>query len=319
MNSNSQQSKIIPSLWVEKYRPKLVKDCVFPKHIKKTVDAIVSSGNCEHLLIVGSAGNGKTTLARALCNELDLDYIFINASDERNIDTIRTKVKEFASTGSLSGKEKAIILDEADGLGSTAQPALRAAMEEFHFVKFFLTANFKANLIKPIHSRCVTLDFGFNKNEKQDLMVATTKRVLYILKEENVDYDIAVVAEVIKKYFPDFRRLLNELQSYSRTGKIDAGMLTAMDKFSVSELVNYIKDKDLGKIKQWVADNESTDPAQFYRELFNELEVKLTTESICEAILILDDAQRGVAIAADRALNDLAMIVRIIGQCMFKG
>ena len=240
-------TKVKEYLWVEKYRPKTIDECILPESIKSTFQSMVDSGESQNLLLSGSAGCGKTTIAKALCNELDTDNIIINCSEDGNIDTLRTKIRNFASTVSLSGAKKIVILDEFDySNAQSTQPALRGFIEEFsNNCRFILTCNFKNRIIEPLHSRCTTVNFSVPKKEKPKMASHFMDRVKYILDEEGVPYEEKVLAELIMKHFPDFRRVLNELQRYSISGSIDVGILTQIGEIHIKDLVTHMKSKDL--------------------------------------------------------------------------
>ncbi len=306
-------------LWVEKYRPRAIEDCILPERIKSTFRKFVENRSFPNLLLTGSAGTGKTTVARALCNELDYEILFINASDERNIDVVRNKIKDFASTYSMNGKTKVIILDEADGLNATAQPALRAAMEEFHTCRFILTCNFENKLIDPIHSRTAKESFLLTKAEKTETMVQFLKRVFQILDTEEIQYDKKVVAELVKKHYPDNRRILNDLQRYATGGVIDTGILSNLVQGTVvKDLITMIKDKDFTKARQWIADNADADPASVFRQLYDNLAPQLTPETLPMAVLLLNQYQVNSATVADQEINMAAFAVELMTSVEFK-
>ena len=259
-------------LWTEKYRPQIIEDCILPERLKKPFQEYVNQKNIPNLLLSGGAGVGKTTVAKAMCNEIGCDYMIINGSDESGIDTFRTKIKNYASSMSLSGGRKVIIIDEADYLNpNSTQPALRNAIEEFASnCSFIFTCNFKNRIIEPLHSRCAVIDFALKNGEKDKMAVAFMKRTLSVLESEKIQFDKPVVAELIKKHFPDFRRVLNELQRYSQFGKIDTGILAQIGDISISEIIRFMKDRDFGSVRKWVATQE-VDPNTLYRKLYDSL------------------------------------------------
>ena len=253
-------------LWVEKYRPQKITDCILPESIKKTFIEFVGQKEIPNLLLAGGSGVGKTTVARALCEELHSDYIIINGSEESGIDVLRTKIKQFASTVSLQGGTKVVILDEADYLNpQSTQPALRGFIEEFHRnCRFIFTCNFKNRIIEPLHSRCSVIEFKINGNKNQ-LAHEFMGRAESILKEEQIGFDDKVIAELIMKHFPDWRRVLNELQRYSVSGKIDSGILVNLAEVNLTELMSFLKKKEFGKVRQWVVNNIDNDPVKVFR------------------------------------------------------
>ncbi len=306
-------------LWTERYRPKTVADCVLPDRLKQPFLEYVKQGNIPNLLLSGGAGVGKTTIAKAMCNEVGCDYLVINGSDESGIDTFRIKIKNYASSLSLSGGRKVIIIDEADYLNpNSTQPALRNAIEEFaKNCSFIFTCNFKFRLIEPLHSRCAVIDFALKNGEKAKMAGAFFTRVTSILEKEKVKYDPKVVAEVIKKYFPDFRRVLNELQRLSQFGAIDAGILSQLGEVSLTELSQKLKEKDFGFVRKWVASND-VDCATLYRKIYDNLYEMLKPESIPEAVLILADYQYKAAFVADPEINTVAMFTSLMMSCEWK-
>ncbi len=307
-------------LWVEKYRPKTIDDCILPPSLKGIFNGIVKSGDIPHLLLAGPAGVGKTTVARALCNELDATYIVINASDDRNIDTLRVTVKQFASAISFDGKRRVVILDEADYLNpQTFQPALRGVMEEFSKnCSFILTCNYKNKLIDPIHSRCAVKDFRITKDDRKGIIESIYKRVVKILEAENVEYDGKVLANLVVKHFPDFRRILNELQSFSKiNGRIDEGILAASGELNFSKLYVALKDKNFNDVRAWAADNSDNDPSRVYRKLYEGLRDQLEPKSLPQSILILADYEFKSAFSVDPEINLLACLIQIMVECRF--
>ena len=309
-------------LWVEKYRPQKIEDCILPKRIKDTFQEIVDQGNVPNLLLSGTAGIGKTTVAKALCKQLGVDYYVINGSDEgRFLDTVRSQAKNFASTVSLLGgsSRKVIIIDEADNTTHDVQLLLRGFIEEFHKTcSFIFTCNFKNKIIEPIHSRCSCIEFGIQKNEKQQIMASFFSRLNNILDEEGVAYDKKVVAELIQRHFPDWRRVLNELQRYSTSGSIDTGILSAMIDTKIDKLVDFLHRKDYAAVRQWVVDNLDNDPNIILRNLYDSLYAKLESRSIPAAVLIIAKYQYQIAFVADQEINLLAAMTEIMVECQFK-
>lgn len=307
-------------LWVEKYRPKSVDDAILPKHLKKTFKDILKTGEIPNLLFTGTAGVGKTTVAKALCNELGLDYLLVNGSEEGNIDTLRNKIKHFASTVSLQGGYKVVILDEADYLNpQSTQPALRGFIEEFsNNCRFIMTCNFKNRIIEPLHSRCSVVEFNIAKKDMPDLCGSFMKRVGTILDGENVEYDQAVIAELIMKHMPDWRRVLNELQRYSVSGKIDTGILVSLSEVSIGNLMSAMKDKNFKKMRQWVTDNIDQEPAALFRKVYDNMAEYVEPQSIPQLVLILADYQYKNSFVADHELNMVACCTEIMAGVNFK-
>jgi DNA polymerase III delta prime subunit len=306
-------------LWTEKYRPKTIEDCILPERLKTPFQEYVNQKNIPNLLLSGGAGVGKTTVAKAMCNEIGCDYMVINGSDESGIDVFRTKIKNYASSMSLSGGRKVIIIDEADYLNpNSTQPALRNAIEEFAGnCSFIFTCNFKNRIIEPLHSRCAVIDFGLKNGEKAKMAGSFFKRIQSVLQSENVDYDDAVIAELVKKHFPDFRRIINEMQRYSQFGKIDSGILVQMGDVEISNIVKYIKDKDFGAIRKWVATTE-IDAATLYRKLYDGLYDVLKPQSIPQAVIIIADYQYKQAFVADPEINTVACLTELMVSVEFK-
>ena len=305
-------------LWVEKYRPRTVAETILPDNLKQTFQKIVESGELPNMLFTGSAGLGKTTIARAICNELDLDYIIINGSEEGNIDTLRGKIKQFASTVSLQGGVKVVILDEADYLNpQSTQPALRAFIEEFsNNCRFILTCNFKNRIIEPLHSRCGVYDFGFASKA-----VATAcagqfmDRVTTILDSEGITYDKSSVANLIMRHMPDWRRVLNELQRYGiATRNIDSHVLDNMGDKNFDSLFDYLKNKDFKKMRKWVVDNIDTDASVIFRGIYDRMSDKIAPQSIPQLVLILADYQYKNAFVADHELNVVACLTEVMAN-----
>jgi len=305
-------------LWVEKYRPSKVQDCVLPELVKTTFQEYVNKKEIPNLLLSGGAGVGKTTIAKALCEEVGCDYIVINGSDENGVDTIRIKIKNYASSVSLMGGRKVIILDEADYLTPNAQAILRASIEEFASnCSFIFTCNFKNRIIDPIHSRCTVIDFRVN-GQKAKLAAQFFKRVEWILGEENITYDKEVVAAVITKHFPDNRRILNELQRYAVSGTIDKGILAAVSDIQLNELTKALKEKDFASCRKWVTNNLDNDPARIFRKLYDGLYELLKPDTVPALVLILAKYQYQVAFVADSEINLIACLTEIMVDCEFK-
>jgi DNA polymerase III delta prime subunit len=307
-------------LWVEKYRPQKIDDCVLPEALKNTFKEYISKGELPNFLLCGTAGTGKTTVAKALCNEIGAEYMFINGSEESGIDVLRTKIKSFASSVSLTDAKKVVILDEADYLNpNSTQPALRAFIEEFsNNCRFILTCNFKNRIIEPLHSRCAVIEFKIDNTEKKKIIVDFFKRTTHILKQENVDFDQQVVAELVTKYFPDFRRILNELQRYSVSGKIDTGILVNVSEESYKGLIKSMKEKDFTEVRKWVGKNSDTDSVALFRQLYDSATAVMEPVSIPQLILILAEYQYKAAFVADHELNTMAAMTEIMANCKFK-
>jgi len=305
-------------LWAEKYRPKTVEECILPERLKHPFSEYVRNSTIPNLLLAGGAGVGKTTIAKAMCNQIGCDFIVINGSDESGIETFRTKIKNYASSMSLAGGRKVIIIDEADYLNpNSTQPALRNAMEEFAGnCSFIFTCNFKNKIIEPLHSRCSVVEFSLKGDEKQKMAAMFFERVQNILKAENITYDKRVLAEFVKKFFPDFRRIINELQRYSQFGKIDTGILAHLGDVEIAEVIQYMKDKDYGSLRRWVASHE-LDPQSFYRKIYNSLYDVLKKESIPQAVVIIADYQYKQAFVADQEINTMAALTELMLQCEF--
>jgi len=306
-------------LWVEKYRPKKVEDCILPDAIKTTFLEYVARKEIPNLLLSGSAGVGKTTIAKALCEEVGCDYIVINGSDESGIDVLRVKIKNYASSVSLAGGRKVVIIDEADYLNpNSTQPALRGAIEEFSSnCSFIFTCNFKNRIIDPIHSRCSVIDFKIN-GSKQKMAASFFKRVEWILEQEGITYDKEVVAAVITKHFPDNRRVLNELQRYSVSGTIDKGVLSNIADIQLDALVTSLKEKDFASTRKWVTSNLDNDPVKVYRKLYDGLYEVLKPQSVPQLVLILAKYQYQSAFVADHEINMVACLTEIMVDCEFK-
>ena len=306
-------------LWVEKYRPKTIEECILPDRIKTLFQQISLEGRIPNMILSGGPGMGKTTVAKALCNEVGCDFLMINGSEESGIDVLRTKIRGYASTVSFDGKRKVVILDEADYLNpQSTQPALRSFIEEFEkHCSFIMTCNYINRIIEPLHSRCQTIDFRINKEEKLNVGSNFGKRLYTILDQEKVDYDKKVVAEVLMKHFPDYRRVLNELQKYSKYGNIDSGILSQVSELDLSELMKYMKDKKFNEVRKWVVNNLDNDPQKIYRKIYDVAEKHIQTSSIPQLVLILADSQYKFAFAADHELNLVACLVEIMVECQF--
>jgi DNA polymerase III delta prime subunit len=305
-------------LWVEKYRPHKVEDCILPDALKGTFQEYVNRKEIPNLLLAGSAGVGKTTIAKALCDEVGCDYIVINGSDESGIDVLRNKIKNYASSVSLTGGRKVIIIDEADYLNpNSTQPALRGAIEEFASnCSFIFTCNYKNRIIDPIHSRCTVVDFKLN-GSKAKMASQFFKRVEWILEKENVQYEKEVVAHIIKKHFPDNRRILNELQRYSVSGVIDKGILAQVSDIQINELIKAIKEKDFGSARKWVTNNLDNDPVRIYRKIYDSLSEFLKAHSVPQAVLIIAKYQYQAAFCADQEINLVACLTELMVDCEF--
>ena len=308
-------------LWVERYRPQTIEDCILPSSLKKTFQQIVDTGEMHNMLLTGSAGLGKTTVARALCNELDLDYLLINASESGNIDTLRSTIKQFASTVSLNGgKYKVVILDEADYLNAqSTQPALRGFIEEFSSnCRFILTCNFKNRIIEPLHSRCAVIEFNTTKKQLAELAAQFMKRLQHILKSEEVDFNNKIVAELIMRYAPDWRRVINECQRYSSSGEITSDILIGLSDQNIAALVHHLKDKDFKSMRSWVTNNTDIDSSVIFRRIYDTLYDFAQPHSIPASILILADYQYKAAFVADKELNTVACLTEIMASSEWK-
>jgi len=305
-------------LFVEKYRPQTIEECVLPKSLKNTFLSIVDTGELPNMMFTGSAGVGKTTVARALCNELGMDYMMINGSEDGNIDTLRGKIKQFASTISLQGGQKVVILDEADYLNpQSTQPALRGFIEEFSKnCRFILTCNFKNRIIDPLHSRCSIYEFNLGNKEK--MATQFMARLQFILDSERIIYDNAVIAELIMKYIPDWRRVINECQRYGMSGHIDTGILTTLSETSIKGLMGDLKAKNFKKMRKWVSDNIDVESSKLFRMVYDNMVEYVSPSSIPQLVLILADYSYKDSFVADHELNVVACMTEIMSQIKFK-
>ena len=309
-------------LWVEKYRPKKIEDCILTESIKKTFNDFLTKGEIPNLLLCGPPGVGKTTVAKALCNELGVDFYVINGSDEgRFLDTVRNQAKNFASTVSLqgTGKHKVIIIDEADNTGNDVQLLLRANIETFHKnCRFIFTCNYKNKIIEPLHSRCAVVEFGIKGKEKAQLAGSFFKRIQDILDAEGIKYDQKVLAELINKHFPDWRRVLNECQRYSVGGEIDSGVLASFSDVAVNDLIIHLKSKNFPEVRKWVVANLDNDPGVVLRRVYDTCYTCLSPQTIPSAVLIIAKYQYQIAFVADQEINLLAALTEIMVECSFK-
>ena len=307
-------------LWVEQYRPKTIDDCILPDSLKNLFSSFIKKGELSNMLFSGTPGIGKTTVAKALCEEMNCDWIMINGSEEGGIDVLRNKIKNFASTVSLSGGKKVVILDEADYLNpQSTQPAMRGFVEEFHKnCRFILTCNFKNRIIEPLHSRFSNIEFKVNPKDKPKLASRLFERAVYILKEQNVSYEDKVLVELITKHFPDFRKLINELQRYSVSGSIDAGILVNVSDENLKTLVTHLKNKEFGDMRKWVVNNLDNDPVKIFRKIYDTLYTNLEPSTIPHAVLIIADYQYKSAFVADQEINLVACLTELMSQVKFK-
>ena len=307
-------------LWVEEYRPKDVSSCILPKILKDTFTELVESDNIPNLILSGGPGVGKTTIAKAMIEQIGATYMMINGSEESGIDILRTKIKNFASTVSLEGGRKYLILDEADYLNpQSTQPALRGLMEEFHKnCGFILTCNYKNRLIKPLHSRCSVIEFTIPNSEKQNLAADFMKRVINILDIEKIKYNKRVIAEVINNHFPDWRRILNELQRYSTSGTIDAGILVNINDVNIKELIHCMKNKEFTNVRKWVVDNIDNDPVRLLRSIYDSLYEYVDGSTIPHCVVVLGEYQYKLAFVADQEINMIACLTEIMTRAKFK-
>ena len=307
-------------LWVEKYRPKTIDQCILSDTIKGTLEDLVKEEKVPNLMFTGPAGVGKTTVARAICDMTNSDYIIINGSDEgRMIDTLRTKMTQFCSTISLQGGRKVVIIDEADYMNpDSVQPAMRGFIEKFaDNCSFIFTCNYKNRIIEPIHSRCAVVDFTLPKSEKPAIAQQFMIRCGVILTEENVEHDKNVIAALINKHFPDFRRVLNEMQRYSTSGTIDSGILANIGELNLNQLVTALREKNFPNMRQWVTSNVDNDPASVYRKIYDKLYEVVDKGSIPQAVLIIADYQYKSAFVADQEINLVACLIELMAECEF--
>ena len=309
-------------LWVEKYRPKTIEECILPDNTKKTFQNFLDKGEIPNMLLAGPAGCGKTTVAKALCNELGVDYYVINGSDEgRFLDTVRNTAKNFASTVSLqaTGRPKVIIIDEADNTTNDVQLLLRAFCEEFHGnCRFIFTCNYKNKIIDPLHSRCAVVEFSIRGKERQELAAQFFKRLQTILDQESIGYESKVLVELINKHFPDWRRVLNECQRYSSGGQIDTGILAHFSDVKVNDLIKKLKEKDFPEVRKWLVSNLDNDTSVLLRRIYDALYDALSNSSIPAAVLVLAKYQYQSAFVADQEINMLACLTEIMVECEFK-
>ena len=309
-------------LWVEKYRPKTIQECILPESIKKTFLDFLDKGEVPNLLLAGPAGCGKTTVAKALCNQLGVDVYVINGSDEgRFLDTVRNNAKNFASTVSFSSesKHKVIIIDEADNTTPDVQLLLRASIEEFSGnCRFIFTCNYKNKIIEPLHSRCAVIEFGIKGKQKQEIATCFFKRLNTILEQERIETDKKVLAQLINKHFPDWRRVLNECQRYAVGGKIDSGILATFSDVAVNDLVKNLKEKNFPQVRKWVVDNLDNDTSVLLRRIYDSLYESLVPSTIPAAVLIIAKYQYQIAFVADQEINLLACLTEIMVECKFK-
>jgi len=305
-------------IWSEKYRPKTIEDCILPDRLRKPFQEYVNQKNIPNLLLSGGPGVGKTTAAKAMCNQVGCDFMVINGSDENGVDTIRVKIKNYASSMSFSGGRKVVIIDEADYLTPNAQAILRNAIEEFSSnCSFIFTCNYKNRIIEPLHSRCAVVDFTLKSAEKAVMAKDFFVRIKSILQSEKIEYSDKVLAELIKKHFPDFRRVINELQRYSQFGKIDTGILTQISNVSITEIVKHMKDKDFGSVRKWVASGDF-DSNVVFRQIYDALYDIMNPSSIPQAVLILADYQYKQSFVADGEINLVACLTELMVNAEFK-
>ena len=307
-------------IWVEKYRPKKISDCVLPKDIKATFKHMTEAGRLANILLSSpKPGSGKTTLAKALCEEIEAEYIVINGSENGGIDTIRTQFRQFASTVSLTDSKKVIIIDEADGLTPDAQKALRGSIEEFSAnCSFIFTCNYKAKIIEPIHSRCTCIDFSMNKEDSQLMTATFFQRAVAILKNENIEFDPKAVAELVTKYFPDYRRTLNELQRYSASGKIDVGILVSSSDDTLDSLLRFMGEKNFTEVRKWVGENSNITPPELFSKIYARSQDIFQPQSLPSLVILLGDYDYKSAFATDKQIIIMCALVEIMSSLILK-
>ena len=308
------------SLWVEKFRPPIIEDCILPPRLKNFFQAQVDKGEIQNMLLIGGAGTGKTTAAKALCRELGIDVLFINASESGGIDTIRNEIRSFASTISfVDGKVKCVILDEADYLSAAAQPALRAFIEEFSSnCRFILTANYANRIIDPIKSRCAVIDFSMSKEEKSACILAFNKRAKGILEDEVISFDKKDLAEVVIKYFPDYRKILNEMQRHSHSGELKISALAGVSDEAIKQVMRFVKEKKFGEYRKWVAQNADIDFSTLVRTLFDRMSEFVDGQDIPELVLILSEYDYKRSFITDVEIHTTALLTQIMGSVKLK-